>query len=173
VLLLALPFGLTLLVRGAGIGTLVAATLATSLVLLVPSFLFDSWCYGRLVLNIVSYNVLSAATGGADLYGTEPWWFYVANLLLNFNLVFLLALAFPMAVLLSSRRLASQLHLLVEMSPLFVWLVAMSLQPHKEERFMFCIYPLFAVAAAVAAAEIAGAASRLHIPSSMLHFVFV
>lgn len=35
--------------------------------------------------------------GGPDLYGTEPWTYYFANCLLNFNIVFLLSLlAWPL-----------------------------------------------------------------------------
>ncbi len=55
--------------------------------------------YGRVTvvpLNILFYNLLGA---GPELYGTEPWWYYVANLLLQFNVWFLLAiLALPILV---------------------------------------------------------------------------
>lgn len=43
-------------------------------------------------LNIVLYNVFGGDEKGPDLYGTEPWWFYLANLTLNFNLLLPLAL---------------------------------------------------------------------------------
>ena len=46
------------------------------------------------VWNIVKYNALGGGGGaGADLYGVEPVSFYLKNLFLNFNVVFLLALA--------------------------------------------------------------------------------
>lgn len=44
-------------------------------------------------LNIVLYNVFSGAGRGPNIYGTEPWWFYLANLTLNFNILLPLALA--------------------------------------------------------------------------------
>ena len=58
----------------------------------------DSWYYGKFVfasINIIMYNVFGG--GGPDLYGTEPWTYYFANCLLNFNIVFILSLlAWPL-----------------------------------------------------------------------------
>ena len=54
---------------------------------------FDSAFYGRVVaapLNIIAYNIFTSH--GPDLYGTEPWHFYILNGILNFNVVFLLSL---------------------------------------------------------------------------------
>lgn len=49
-------------------------------------------------LNIVLYNVFGGDVG-PDIFGTEPWWFYILNGLLNFNLLFLAALlSFPALV---------------------------------------------------------------------------
>lgn len=42
-------------------------------------------------LNIVLYNVFGGDVG-PDIFGTEPWWFYILNGLLNFNILFLAAL---------------------------------------------------------------------------------
>ena len=56
----------------------------------------DYYAYGKLEivpLNIVLYNVFSGPGKGPNIYGTEPWWYYVANLALNFNLLLPLALA--------------------------------------------------------------------------------
>ncbi|GAB5577065.1 alpha-1 [Prionailurus iriomotensis] len=61
--------------------------------LLVPVVVIDSYYYGKLVvapLNIVLYNVFTPH--GPDLYGTEPWYFYLINGFLNFNVAFALAL---------------------------------------------------------------------------------
>lgn len=41
-------------------------------------------------LNIVLYNVFGQ---GPNIFGTEPWYFYIVNGFLNFNVLFLLALA--------------------------------------------------------------------------------
>lgn len=56
----------------------------------------DSSYYGRFTIapwNIVKYNIFTSR--GPNLYGTEPWYFYVLNGVLNFNFAFLLALATP------------------------------------------------------------------------------
>lgn len=59
----------------------------------LPLIAIDSYYYGKIVIapvNIVLYNVFTSH--GANLYGTEPWYFYVLNCLLNFNFVFIAAL---------------------------------------------------------------------------------
>ncbi|KAL2129328.1 hypothetical protein VTI74DRAFT_7937 [Chaetomium olivicolor] len=107
--------------------------------------------------NIIKYNIFST-TGGPDLYGTEPWTFYFKNLLLNFNAWFILALlSLPLFLLqkLFSARSAGQsfqsgLRTLVFLSPFYLWLGIFTLQPHKEERFMYPAYPFLALNSALA-----------------------
>ncbi|KAF3208050.1 mannosyltransferase [Orbilia oligospora] len=56
----------------------------------------DSLAYRKPVfvpLNIILYNVFGGSERGPDLYGTEPWWYYLANLSLNFNIMAVAALA--------------------------------------------------------------------------------
>lgn len=60
----------------------------SAFVITMPMVVIDSLIYGRLVVapyNIVKYNVLSGA--GPELYGTEPFSFYLINGLLNFNVI--------------------------------------------------------------------------------------
>ncbi|XP_045751022.1 alpha-1,2-mannosyltransferase ALG9 isoform X2 [Mirounga angustirostris] len=67
--------------------------LVALILFLVPVVVIDSYYYGKLVvapLNIVLYNVFTPH--GPDLYGTEPWYFYLINGFLNFNVAFALAL---------------------------------------------------------------------------------
>lgn len=67
--------------------------------------IIDQYYYKRLVivpLNIVLYNVFGGDVG-PDIFGTEPWWFYILNGLLNFNVLFLAALA-SLPVLVCQRR---------------------------------------------------------------------
>ena len=105
--------------------------------------------------NIVKYNVLSSSGGGAELYGTEPWSFYFRNLTLNFNIWFILALAAAPLFLLqklvarSKQGFHSGLRTFVFLAPFYIWLAIFTLQPHKEERFMYPAYPLLALNAAV------------------------
>lgn len=106
--------------------------------------------------NIVEYNIFSKS-GGPDLYGTEPWTFYFKNLVLNFNLWFLLALsALPLFMLQkiiapSGRGFPSAMRIVVFLAPFYLWLTIFTLQPHKEERFMYPAYPFLSLNAAVSA----------------------
>ncbi|KAF3928545.1 hypothetical protein ABW21_db0206188 [Orbilia brochopaga] len=57
--------------------------------------IIDSLAYRKLVFvpfNIILYNVFGGEGRGPDLYGTEPWWYYLANLSLNFNVMLVAAL---------------------------------------------------------------------------------
>lgn len=127
---------------------------------------FDSWAYGKPTfptLNIVLYNLFSGK--GPELYGTEPSTFYLANLFLNFNLALPLALlslpALAITYRFDFRRLGvSQTKpkpgqsspytlLALRLSGFYLWLIVMSAQPHKEERFMYPAYPLLCMNAAV------------------------
>jgi len=99
--------------------------------------------------NIVVYNVLSNETD-STLYGTEPLSYYLLNLALNFNVVALLALPAVLFVFaLPAHYDAGRLQLLAYLSPMYVWVVIMFTQAHKEERFLSPVYPLFCLAAAI------------------------
>jgi len=105
--------------------------------------------------NIVKYNIFSS-TGGPDLYGTEPWTFYFRNLTINFNIWFILALLSLPLFLLQKAFTARQnsfqsgLRTIVFLAPFYMWLGIFTLQPHKEERFMYPAYPFLALNAAMA-----------------------
>jgi alpha-1,2-mannosyltransferase len=104
--------------------------------------------------NIIKYNIFSE-TGGPNLYGTEPWTFYFKNLALNFNIWFVLALlSLPLFFLQkvfspSTQGFASGLRSIVFLAPFYMWLGIFTLQPHKEERFMYPAYPFLAMNAAM------------------------
>lgn len=113
--------------------------------------------------NIIKYNIFGGSERGPELYGTEPWYFYLLNLLLNFNVVLPLALiSLPALAITHSidyKRLGLIRHgpnqsspytiLSMRLAPLYVWLAILTLQPHKEERFMFPAYPLICFNGAV------------------------
>jgi len=122
----------------------------------------DSFFYQKLVfvpLRIVLYNVFSGSSRGPDIFGTEPWHFYIRNLLLNFNIWFILAMcAGPMlAFMLAWPYIARQQYVLqlpygrslVFVTPFYLWLAIFSAQAHKEERFMYPAYPLLCLNAAI------------------------
>jgi len=127
--------------------------------ILGPQLICDSYYYGRPVfasLNIVWYNVFTSH--GPDLYGTEPPQFYLINGLLNFNFVFIMALlVLPIqtgARYLLKSELASSgtgffLSDYLSQAPLYLWLLVFWTRPHKEERFLFPIYPLICLAGAM------------------------
>ncbi|KAI9725147.1 MAG: mannosyltransferase [Chrysothrix sp. TS-e1954] len=129
-----------------------------SLLVLAAEVAFDSFFYKKLTcvpLNILWYNVFSGSDKGPEIYGTEPWHFYIRNLLINFNIWFLLAiLCLPVILLyhLIRKRPATQhgtIRACVAISPFYLWLAVLTLQPHKEERFMYPIYPCIAFNAAL------------------------
>ena len=118
----------------------------------------DAFFYRSLVcvpLNIVLYNVFSGGGKGPNIYGVEPWHFYIRNLNLNFNIWFWLAAASLPIVLIQhlfvDRTIVRQtlLRSLVFISPFYLWLGIFTLQPHKEERFMYPAYPALALNAAM------------------------
>jgi alpha-1,2-mannosyltransferase len=104
-------------------------------------------------LNIVLYNVFSGGSKGPNIYGVEPWHYYLRNLALNFNVWFFLALgALPLFLFQNILRPWSTLPLtrgVAFLTPFYLWLGIFSLQPHKEERFMYPAYPALAFNAAV------------------------
>ena len=119
----------------------------------------DSLFYRKLVIvpwNIVAYNVFGGKDKGPDIFGTEPWHFYVRNLLLNFNMWYILAMAAaPLLViqaLFAGRKTTKQTMLrnVTFITPFYLWFAIFTLQPHKEERFMFPAYPFLALNAAIA-----------------------
>ncbi|XP_062096845.1 dol-P-Man:Man(6)GlcNAc(2)-PP-Dol alpha-1,2-mannosyltransferase [Humulus lupulus] len=118
----------------------------TSVALLALSLLVDHIYYGKWtssVLNLMLYNV--AGGGESHLYGTEGPLYYLRNGFNNFNLCFVLALLFLVVFPIVKKKYTPDL--LIVVSPLYIWLAFMSLQPHKEERFLYPIYPLICVAA--------------------------
>jgi glycosyl transferase family 22 (putative mannosyltransferase) len=105
--------------------------------------------------NIVAYNIFGGSSKGPNIYGTEPWHYYIRNLILNFGVWFPLALiAIPLVLL---QHLfggqpvshSSILRNLSYISPLYLWLAIFTIQPHKEERFMYPVYPFIALNAAI------------------------
>lgn len=98
-------------------------------------------------LNIVLYNVFSGRDGrGPDLFGTEPAIYYVKNLILNFNILLPFAsVALPLTAL-TSRGRAVRLKSLMGFS---VWFAIFAAQAHKEERFMYPVYPALLLSAAI------------------------
>ena len=149
-----------------------ALAVALAALLAVPIVLIDSLAYGRVTLvplNTVLYNVLGRARGiGPELYGIEGPAYYIFTLSLGFAAALPAALAaLPMCLAAAcwlparftgvytpkdapATRRGDAFLLALRLLPAYLWLALLSLQPHKEERFMYPVYPLLCFNAAVA-----------------------
>ncbi|XP_006509964.1 alpha-1,2-mannosyltransferase ALG9 isoform X1 [Mus musculus] len=154
---LGLPIAFDLLARKHRWKSFLLWSLVALALFLVPVVVIDSYYYGKLVvapLNIVLYNVFTSH--GPDLYGTEPWYFYLINGFLNFNVAFALALlvlplTFLMEYLLQRFHVQNLGHpYWLTLAPMYIWFIIFFIQPHKEERFLFPVYPLICLCGAVA-----------------------
>nr|XP_040141128.1 alpha-1,2-mannosyltransferase ALG9 isoform X5 [Ictidomys tridecemlineatus] len=154
---LGLPIAFDLLVMKHRWKSFFHWSLVALILFLVPVVVIDSYYYGKLViapLNIVLYNVFTSH--GPDLYGTEPWYFYLVNGFLNFNVAFALALlVLPLTSLME--YLLQRFHVQnlghpywLTLAPMYIWFMIFFIQPHKEERFLFPVYPLICLCGAVA-----------------------
>lgn len=154
--LVGLPIAGDLLVRRRQWRTFLLWSLISAGTIALPMLVIDSTYFGRVAiapLNIVLYNVFGRH--GPNLYGTEPWTFYALNGLLNFNVLWPLALATP-ALLVAARwlvpaRASATLTLphYVSLAPFYLWLVVFAVQPHKEERFLYPVYFMVGLCAAI------------------------
>jgi alpha-1,2-mannosyltransferase len=81
---------------------------------------------------MIFYNALGGSGGGAHLYGVEPWSFYLKNLALNFNLV-----AIGSVVSLVTSPMVRKYHGV----PFFLHFCLFQFMAHKEERFLFVLFP--------------------------------
>lgn len=171
--------GLHLLITHRWVPLILSGVLSLALSLGVMCSI-DHHFYGRWLIapwNIIAYNALGQGGGGqgSELYGVEGPEFFAINLFLNFNALWVLAVLSPLAVAALSilprtaaptaadadadpsgkAKAATTLPAfwtsLAAVSPLWLWFVLMSVRPHKEERFMFVVFPLIPLAAAVTA----------------------
>mmetsp|Transcript_85452 Transcript_85452/g.227853 ORF Transcript_85452/g.227853 Transcript_85452/m.227853 type:complete len:356 (-) Transcript_85452:633-1700(-) len=170
--LLALPMAVGLL-RVLPLRSVVVVGLQAAGALGLMVLLADTVMYGKVTfspLNLIAYNVMGLG-GDSTLYGTEPWWFYIANGIINLNIALPLAAALPVVIGLrsifyparkgdssmSSRKNDSLTEIwwiaVAIFCPAFVWVLCMSLQAHKEERFLFPVYPAVTVCAAISLAD--------------------
>lgn len=130
----------------------------------------DSIAYRKLEivpLNIVLYNVINtSADSGPDIFGTEPWWYYVLNLSLNFNIAWPLALLSLICVPTRAffKVQGSSISLSLVLLPLYLWWGIFTAQPHKEERFMYIIYGSLCLNAAITVDTLVIATRKLHLP---------
>lgn len=118
----------------------------------------------------MEYNV--SGGGKSDLYGVEPAAYYLRNGLNQLQFVLPLALMFPlMGPLLSQFPVVKNgvTRIVIAVSPAFVWFTAITLLPHKEERFLYVVYPLITLAAAIMLAYAKHVLTSVHLPKSLVN----
>ncbi|CAG9854954.1 unnamed protein product [Phyllotreta striolata] len=154
--ILGVPIAFDMLVRRKLYLQFAAWSALCALVILVPMVVVDSMLFGKITVapfNIVKYNVFGGA--GPNLYGTEPLSFYLFNGFVNFNIIWVLALLSPIALILhyffvpTKNKCTFYLPYWLSLSPLYLWLAVFMLQEHKEERFLFPVYPLICLSGAI------------------------
>lgn len=151
-------------------GILLAALVST----LAPLVVADRFFYGNWKASLWNFLVYNVAGGGKSaLYGVEGPLYYLRNGLNQLQLVLPLSLLLPAAALLAlaaapgngaRRRLDGTL--LIAIAPLFTWLAAITVLPHKEERFLFVVYPLACLAAAATLDALSRVSTRVFIGPS-------
>ncbi|CAR21702.1 dolichyl-P-Man:Man(6)GlcNAc(2)-PP-dolichol alpha-1,2-mannosyltransferase [Lachancea thermotolerans CBS 6340] len=145
VMILSVPLVVHYIFSHRILNTLKAGISAASRLAVVTAVVFavDSMFYGKftpVAWNIVMYNVIGAnEKSGPNIFGVEPWYYYIFSLLLNI----------PLPVLLGSIVGLSNLRLWPVWGALATWLTVFLLQPHKEERFLYPIYGFVTLASSV------------------------
>jgi hypothetical protein len=97
-------------------------------------------CFRR---SILCGTMCSTPETSSELYGVEPLSYYLVNLAAQLQCrraARRAGAALRRCERLSTARGAA--HAVVHLSPAYVWLAIMLPQPHKEERFLFVVYPL-------------------------------
>jgi alpha-1,2-mannosyltransferase len=139
--------------------------------------------YGKILSPTWNIFVYNTGWGGDginrdELYGVEDVSYYVKNLILNWNGVAVMGvLALPLLVLkhlVSSRTVASKdecniERLAVILLPAYLWMAIVFSRPHKEERFLFPIYPLLAIGAAIVLNQAIDATGICSIVEKFIH----
>lgn len=108
----------------------------------VPYFIsqIDYLFYGQTTVfsyNLVKYNIFTQDVG-PELFGIEDVYYYFKNLLLNFHIIFPIAIIGLITIPTLQQSIVYKL-------PLVLWLVIMVSQDHKEERFLYPIYHLISL----------------------------
>ncbi|CCD25690.1 dolichyl-P-Man:Man(6)GlcNAc(2)-PP-dolichol alpha-1,2-mannosyltransferase NDAI_0F03720 [Naumovozyma dairenensis CBS 421] len=117
----------------------------------------DSAFYGKITpvsWNILSYNVLNTTEeSGPNIFGVEPWNYYIQNLILNF----------PIPVLFFAIIGVFHRSLWTLWLSLVLWIAIFTKQPHKEERFMYPIYSVITLSASIGLYNVLKTVKKLRI----------
>ncbi|OAJ41239.1 hypothetical protein BDEG_24871 [Batrachochytrium dendrobatidis JEL423] len=109
-------------------GVLIAVSTVMAPLLVLDRFYYQKWVFAS--LNIVLYNVFGSSGRGPDIYGTEP------------------CLWSPFVNGGDKRILAVTSKGSFQLVFFYLWLAIFTIQSHKEERFMFVVFPIICFYAA-------------------------
>ena len=142
--------------------TLIMAALVSGTGRCVDRYYYGEWLDPT--SNILAYN---AGGNGDMLYGTEPVVYYVRNLLLTTGLAWPLAVGAPLMLFREYQSLSPKLsgsarkkemvrirRIAAVCASTVLWCCLLFSRPHKEERFLYPIYPLLAVMGAFTATSL-------------------
>jgi alpha-1,2-mannosyltransferase len=134
------------------IGTVTVVT--QGIVMHIDRHYYGAWVSAT--YNIFRYN---AQNSHDALYGVEPLSYYVKNLLLNLNYTAILGMcALPIYLLLGAaqdrRRRQSDGITIATLASLYPWVAITFPRPHKEERFLYPIYPVLIYGAVLVVDEL-------------------
>ncbi|XP_063696408.1 alpha-1,2-mannosyltransferase ALG9 isoform X2 [Culicoides brevitarsis] len=170
VAILGLPIAFDITIRQKKTQTFVFWSLVSAAVILIPMTAIDSSYFGKLVIspvNLVLYNVFTSH--GPNLYGVEPTSFYLINGFLNYNIIWLMSLLTPVMLLVgyffipTKSNATLNIPYYLSLAPFYMWLLIFFLQPHKEERFLFPIYPMISLCGAISVDVVQKLFNRINI----------
>lgn len=165
VVILGVPVAINFIIQKSLVN-FIKTTAISGILILLPLVLIDSFFYGKLVvapLNIFVYNVLDTDGRGPDLYGREPFSFYIKNLFLNFNILFPISILNFLGLIyqyFKNKQLSKNASLTY--LGMFLWLLVIMTRPHKEERFMFPIYSLLLINSSIFLASVSNFLTKKH-----------
>jgi len=155
-----LPAAAAVLALAPSLVASIRTALAVSVALLTPLILADRAAYGRWTLSLANFLAYNVAGGGdSALYGVEPPSFYGRAALLGAGLCVPLASAQPLLTWAAGLRGgagrgsatpspgAGRAVALVALAPAALWVAAITALPHKEDRFLYPIFPALHAAA--------------------------
>eukprot|EP00795_Rhopilema_esculentum_P016703 gene16703-8152_t len=163
---LGLPIAYDIIIRRRRLWLFVEWSVGCFAAIMIPLVAVDTHYYGKQViapLNIVLYNIFGQ--GGPDLYGVEPWTFYFLNGFLNFNLILV-------DLFLGSKTKGSGFSIpaWLALSPMYIWFLVFFTRPHKEERFLFPVYPFICLAGSVTLSLVQEMYHRIFTSTNKKHF---
>lgn len=110
--------------------------------------------------------------GKSDLYGVEPASYYFRNGFNQLQFVLPLALLFPVVALVGGlilpRTSQRTRRAAIVAMPVFVWTAAITMLPHKEERFLYVVYPIMNLLASIAVVYM-GTAAATFLPKGIVN----